>query len=247
MNEREKQVADCVALTLGLRKKEQRDLRIFFQVSQLSSEGRPGKEEGSRPSSEINSRLTEAFPMLCLMKAWCTKCSKMRTQTFPPLKVKREVPGSLLANFKMTRENVAGPEIIGKIYIWFIESREDFCHAFGALGKGLHFIWGRISHSGFLTMCSGPTFSNIWRFLSRPTYVCEHTQHSCTHTHEHTRTHSLDKTCLYIYYLKTLESNRKWKDTGESRYVEEGNGSVEFPDFIVLRLRRALICTRQSG
>ena len=35
----------------------------------------------------------------------------------------------------MTQENAAESEIIGMIYLWFIESREDFSHSLDPLEK----------------------------------------------------------------------------------------------------------------
>lgn len=35
----------------------------------------------------------------------------------------------------MTQENAAESEIIGMIYLWFIESREDFSHGLDPLEK----------------------------------------------------------------------------------------------------------------
>lgn len=76
-----------------------RDPRVSIQVSQLSSAqlSRERRERsqhsGQTPFSEVNFHLTGVFPMLHLMKARCTKCSKARTRTLPTLTRGREVPG----------------------------------------------------------------------------------------------------------------------------------------------------------
>lgn len=62
--------------------------------AQLSRERRErSQHSGQTPFSEVNFRLTGVLPVLHLVKARCTKCSKARTRTFPPLKRGTEVPG----------------------------------------------------------------------------------------------------------------------------------------------------------
>lgn len=73
----------------------------------------------------------------CFLWKHDAKSNKVRTQTLFPLKLEREVPGSLLEahSFLMTQENAAESEIAGMIYLWFIESREDFSHRLDPLEK----------------------------------------------------------------------------------------------------------------